>query len=584
MKKITFNKIHIIDLENSRSYSQEFIDGVNIITSSENGVGKSTIIKSLYYTLGAELKFGNQLHLNNILTVLEFEIDGQQLTIMRNRGTFRFIDNNENSTLYTSTSNLTKELSELFGYSIYLENANNIIQQAPPVFYYLPYYIDQLNGWQPSPLSFERLSHFNKDKRDSVIYYHLGIFNKEYGKMILEKDALANTKKTLLLDESNTLNLLEIIDKEITSFDNSLKNTDIILLNKHKQLKEYEKYSYQANNIKKELLSYKETLLTVNHTLKHLDDSIKSQTKKKFNISDIELCCPNCSEYFSISHSELFKINFQIEELNTTKLELIDQKAKLINKIELTEKTLLEFSLKLKEIEAVSNNENVSLKSIFEFKGLEHTKNKLYLKLKSVTDDLVDTENNLKQINNKLRKIRKNKKSADALFGDLLEKYFTIFDVTDIYYTKSQKEKTMPSTTFSSTGASQIKINLSKLYATIELINRYNKSVYFPIVIDSPKSGEQSFKNNKTVLKNIIYNISFPNQTIVATIEYPLKEKNKEKRSFKLNRKNNKFKNPRINHIRLINLTNSEHNLLSNKHFVDNHSVINSFIKKFTES
>lgn len=55
MYKLVFKTIRIIDLITYESFSTNFIKGVNVITSSENSVGKSTIIKSLYYVLGAEV-------------------------------------------------------------------------------------------------------------------------------------------------------------------------------------------------------------------------------------------------------------------------------------------------------------------------------------------------------------------------------------------------------------------------------------------------------------------------------------------------------------------------------------------------
>ena len=78
------------------------------------------------------------------------------------------------------THELALILEEIFGFSVYLpDKTQKKHVLAPPVFTYLPYYIDQDSGWGTEPYeSFAALDQFKKPDRIKSLYYHLGVYNK----------------------------------------------------------------------------------------------------------------------------------------------------------------------------------------------------------------------------------------------------------------------------------------------------------------------------------------------------------------------------------------------------------------------
>ncbi|UXJ70796.1 hypothetical protein [Lysinibacillus fusiformis] len=495
---------------------------------------------------------------------------------MRNQNSFKIIDPENQILSFYNVKTLTQYLINLYGFGIEIENANNKIESAPPVFYYLPYYIDQLKGWLPEPESFENLTHFNKPKRETSLYFHFGILGKEYIILVNNQESLSNQKKDLTSKLENTHNLLTLIEEEITAFDISLNNADSILLQKRIHLKKYEKYNYDANTIKRKLLEHKELLFQIENTISNIDKSINLENSKKQLVNDIKIKCPKCEFDFNVSHNELFEINYNLEQLNTHRLELYSQKTKLINEISKIEEELYQFTLKLKSIEELQIENDSTLSSIIKFKGLETTKNKLYANLKNHNEELVNIDSQLKVISSEIRKMNKKKSNIDEQYSHLLEKYFKIFNVTEIIITEKNRKKILPKTSFSSDGA-----NLSRFYATIELINYYKQGVIFPIVIDSPKSGEQSFKNNKNILNNLVNGILLENQTIIATIDFSLRSNHRKYRLNKYVTINKYFKNRPLKILRLPDI---EAHLLSNEDFKKNESTYNHLIQIFTQN
>ena len=108
MNKLIFKNLYIIDRQKKISYHTTFHSKINVITSSEVSLGKSTILKTLYYTLGAELQFG-ELPIKNLITMVSFTHKKNDYFIIRNNNYFLFNNNGEN-TLYTSTSAFKKAI------------------------------------------------------------------------------------------------------------------------------------------------------------------------------------------------------------------------------------------------------------------------------------------------------------------------------------------------------------------------------------------------------------------------------------------------------------------------------------------
>ena len=55
MRTIYFKSVHILSLRDKKGFSFDFSPTINIITG-ENDTGKSSFIKSLYHTLGADIR------------------------------------------------------------------------------------------------------------------------------------------------------------------------------------------------------------------------------------------------------------------------------------------------------------------------------------------------------------------------------------------------------------------------------------------------------------------------------------------------------------------------------------------------
>ena len=83
MSEMYFKSILIADIVSHKARFQQFQKGLNVITSTNNHVGKSSLLKSLYHTLGANVKYDSVWNVNNKLFVLDFCVDNIDYRIVR---------------------------------------------------------------------------------------------------------------------------------------------------------------------------------------------------------------------------------------------------------------------------------------------------------------------------------------------------------------------------------------------------------------------------------------------------------------------------------------------------------------------
>lgn len=78
-----FEQIIIADINKKTARLQRFNQGLNVITSEENHVGKSSLLKSLYYTLGAEVIYDNVWDKNTKVYIVDFILNDKKYRIAR---------------------------------------------------------------------------------------------------------------------------------------------------------------------------------------------------------------------------------------------------------------------------------------------------------------------------------------------------------------------------------------------------------------------------------------------------------------------------------------------------------------------
>lgn len=105
MKEVYFKEIMIADMQNETARIQPFEKGLNVVTSVDNHMGKSSLLKSMYYTLGAEVDFDSVWDKQSKLYVATLSVMGREYRIARFMKRFAVFDGD---TLLKITDSVTK--------------------------------------------------------------------------------------------------------------------------------------------------------------------------------------------------------------------------------------------------------------------------------------------------------------------------------------------------------------------------------------------------------------------------------------------------------------------------------------------
>lgn len=148
MSKMVFKKIYIYSTTEKQAKCLQFNDGINVISSSQiNGTdrGKSVIMRSLYHSLGADCQFDDKWDDSSKTYILLFSIDNNDFYIYRNSRLFKFFDFQKKLLFSTIDRRILAEnLRDYFNFSVQLPNrVEDKLEITPPVYNYLPYFIDQ---------------------------------------------------------------------------------------------------------------------------------------------------------------------------------------------------------------------------------------------------------------------------------------------------------------------------------------------------------------------------------------------------------------------------------------------------------
>lgn len=515
-----FNKILIADLNTKTAKLVNFIRGINVITSEENHVGKSSLVKSLYYSLGAEVGFDEMWDKKSKLYITEIIINNDIYKFVRHNGKFAILKNDNIELITESVSvELAKYYEYILNFSVYLPNKNTGKHElAPPVFTFLPYYIDQDTGWGMEPYtSFKYLEQYNKKYRQTSLYYHLGVYNKDYIDLLAKIDK--NKNEILSIDEkiNEIKSPLGILQKEASYLIQSenIQEFDLSFVISKETLEEIIKdVSISRDKVQK----LESQLLQYSRQKNIIKEYNKIRGKNNLSIDNGQYipACPKCGHVMS---EEIYKI-VQNQYSIANEEFILNQIEYLINKV--NEQLKIEKNNYISLVKNLKNEEEKIQKQESKFeiytklKGLNSTIKHLETEYNKLSERKVFLENENKNLEKEKRKIL-NKKQVDTKYEELLHS-----DLLALGAWNSKFEKQLKiSQPLKAQGTLSSKIILSQYTALFKTMNTLsiNNIPRFPFVIDSPRTKEASKLSSKEIL-DLILNIESLPQTIIVTVDF----------------------------------------------------------------
>ena len=493
-----------------------------VVIAGGNETGKSCILKSLYYTLGASVHpFAQRWVEGNVITLLKFTVNGINYKAVR-MGNDIYVFNPDNSLNFheKDKKQFAAKFGNLLGINILYKDSKGKDIIFTSGFMFMPFYLDQDKGWDQPLNSFTGLS--SSGGKHNAILYHTGIINDEFYiyKSRLEE---AETRKKAANNEMAASYLFrqeamrrfakyDILPFTVEEFNKGIREVMIKLNSlKEKQkdiMRELEKlysikYSYQFN-------------------IDQLKDNIE-EIEKDFKYalrSETEICCPMCGatvENDTFARFQMLDDKDRCKDLlidNNTKLDEI--KEKIVSKEKISQSIRLEIDELQECIYRRSNN--VTLDEMFEAKLRGYIEDvvgdatdKLREEIRKLEEIICECKENIKRLQNNDRK-----SMVEDDFNQYVKSSLRKFGIY------GDEKKHVLGSKIKATGSSVVKYVIAFTYAYLNVMKKYNCPLFAPIVIDEPKQKGIDDNGFMSILDSIVNDRPQETQLILSLTDSEL--------------------------------------------------------------
>lgn len=508
MKKVLFERIAILSLTEQKAFSFDFSEGLNFIHGA-NDTGKSSLIKSLYYCLGGDVRLDEGWKSQEMITKVTLVYDGKTINFLR-KASFFIVSIIEDGLVTTEKkfnkiSELATEIQIIFGFNLLLTvKRNKETVLAYPATYYFPFYIDQDGGWGHALGSFNGLTMYD-DWQKNALQYHSGIKPKEYYSL--------NGEQKILAAEIAELEKEEVLIKKTKSrFEQHLYNVrfDIDL---EYYVTKIDYFVRKCEELEAEEREFRFKALDLYSKRNSLSDAL-------FNIEN---------ENNNILIDDLDDISYSIKkyEINKSKISLFSQKARIYEeKIKIDEKIanikekLFENKNLSKKINSMLSDvhDKFSVKEIIDseaYKTAAQAFDKQLSELKEVIDDLLlkktSIEEEIKKFNNSKRT-----KEINGFFLLMLNK---VQSKLQIQVSSKATVIGYKMLTTGKTGSRSPRAIFAYHYALLMTISKFSSLPILPIVIDSPKQQDLDDDYTEKVIQLCLDDLAEISQVIIGAVK-----------------------------------------------------------------
>ena len=195
MKSFLFESIWLLSHREQRALLTQFHPNKNILFG-RNHTGKSSLIKSLFLTLGARPQGELAQWDENTISVVAFRIEQKRYRAVHQQG-HRALFNESGDLVIAATNHekWTQAFATTVGFNLVLTDKQSKTVQADPRCFFLPFYINQDGSWQADWGTFTSLQQYIAPV-GAILEYFSGIKPPEYYKLNAER-----TQSQRLLDD-----------------------------------------------------------------------------------------------------------------------------------------------------------------------------------------------------------------------------------------------------------------------------------------------------------------------------------------------------------------------------------------------
>lgn len=522
MKNFLLESILLVSHREKKAKKIKFHPRITIIKGA-NDTGKSSLIKSIYRGFGAEPpKIHKKWKDANVASLIHFRIESKRFAILRSAGEYSIFDAEHKflSSHSSITNELAPALANLLGFQLRLLNRESIPSIPPPAYFFLPFYIDQDEGWIKPWQSFNKLGQFANWKQP-VASYHFGLRPDQWYELDAKKRAVAEKKEipekeiaALEKLERKTRNQLTRVDFDIDIDAFKAEITRLLNICNDLRLKE-EQYRQRVVELRTEKIRLEAQIEIVTRTRDELSADYTYAVKQH----DSTISCPMCGQEYDNSFAERFEIA-KDEETCSDLLESLQADLRKINaEIQKTHSSLSANSKEQEEINIILSAKQgaVILSDLVKIEGKKELLNHLKIEIAKQKDILGEIDKELGSIKREMD----NYDNKDCK-RRILEQYEQVFRRNALalnVHGLSENAYTRIDAQIEETGSDQPRAVLAYQFSVLDAIAIKSDATFCPIIIDAPNQQEQDPENLQRILQFISKSCPAGSQLILGLVD-----------------------------------------------------------------
>jgi len=530
MQNLKFSRLLILSDSEKSANQFEFSSTLNLITANDNSVGKSTLLKLIFWTFGCEPEFDTTWKSKDCTSLVEFTIGNKVYRIKRYKNEIILGEPNSSIVKYEKvTGDFAKKIAEIFQFKALLPNqTTNALEIPPPAYYFIPFYIDQKRSWATAWNNFENLGQY-RNWKETIIKYHIGLLTPAHFDIEIEKSEKKHSQNIVKKEIDKIETAIDIVSNfipEPLTTVTTVGDLDVLTQNIKMDLL---KLQMEQEEVLQDLALGNAEIAHLNHQRDITEKIIiELDSDYRFTIENIledEVECPLCGTIHENSIVNRASILVDKEQAEIQLIEINNNLEKSEEKMEKCNVKLLHIKDRIEEINSKyiiedKNERNIDFHQIIESiagnaikENVEKTKiEKIHLS-NEIAEDIKSLTKEQKSLITK-ETIEDRNDTFITLFMDYLrELAYDSINLSEINsaldYNKVIREG----------GAAEGTRGILAYYLSVyKMVEKYENEILSPLVIDTPNQQEQSETNYEKIV-SLLLNKFKGNQVIISAME-----------------------------------------------------------------
>ncbi|WP_426396443.1 hypothetical protein ACN9M1_00430 [Ralstonia sp. R-29] len=215
MKSFRFENIWLLSHQAKKAKHINFHPKKNLVVG-RNHTGKTSLIRTLFETLGAKPHGKLEFWDDSTVSVLEFVVDEKHFYAAHQSGRRALF--NSNRELIVATSNFqewSRAFCDVTEFNlVFLDKTESVITPADPACFFVPFYINQDGSWQSEWGTFDALKRL-RAPYGAILEYFTGVCPPDYYTARAERG-----KETMVLEEHRRE--LKLLERAMDKFNQAL--------------------------------------------------------------------------------------------------------------------------------------------------------------------------------------------------------------------------------------------------------------------------------------------------------------------------------------------------------------------------